>query len=798
MISSNIGSEKLAQYNYHRSRLIDLCDKAQASLEQAQNIQKRSTPYGTPADKLRADSYTLVLIGAFQSGKSTLFNYLCDGRELSPVGPNGGGLRTSGCKVIARPIPEGDEERAVITWRKPEELLAALGTTLIKYYEKPSSAAALTAKEVDLDNGEDRDKLASFAIKELTNPGASLSGEERELLRFTLVVCRFYKQFAEKCKAGASTSTPEAAVAFTSYPQDWEKKWVLTKEQDNWKELSEFTEEEVNFAFCGGVELYIDSPVLRSIGCSIIDCPGLFISKWDTEIATQCIKEANAILYMFAGSKSLTAEDVTALKECVRMGGAHKMIFGANIRVALEQWKRILDHGIRPTLQQNGFDNPVVHNFHSAMALRARELMYQECDLLSESSEAAIKYDISLKGKPLSVEQFLRRELNKFISTMTDYDESYEDYEGKYAELEKLSGVPDFVGAASNHVVETRATSVLIYEGTKQLAATLKQAADEMEQKIRLLDSSVEAARSELSSQQSNLQKFKASRELHVSSLHDAWSRAEHAIYETYRGKIDAAVQGKFDELVKITMGLMSMNFVPSWINKNELCQKYAEQVGEVLREVLEDVREDILKNFMTISPVRELRASFEGHRRELMEKLEKFKSIEDVAGIRLQFPEDFSTSVHGMVIPRAQQLMSDVVEEDNSVWEWIWTILSFGLYNLFKDNNARAEAIVRKFIGEFKRKTLDHLRACMEQENPVGPVRVLKKTMETFNEYFCSEEENVRLGLENAEAVLNEELNKAAIIPQLKNQSDEMTRLQSACQYMESDIQKDFPAQHC
>ena len=283
MISSNIGSEKLAQYNYHRSRLIDLCDKAQASLEQAQNIQKRSTPYGTPADKLRADSYTLVLIGAFQSGKSTLFNYLCDGRELSPVGPNGGGLRTSGCKVIARPIPEGDEERAVITWRKPEELLAALGTTLIKYYEKPSSAAALTAKEVDLDNGEDRDKLASFAIKELTNPGASLSGEERELLRFTLVVCRFYKQFAEKCKAGASTSTPEAAVAFTSYPQDWEKKWVLTKEQDNWKELSEFAEEEVNFAFCGGVELYIDSPVLRSIGCSIIDCPGLFISKWDTE-----------------------------------------------------------------------------------------------------------------------------------------------------------------------------------------------------------------------------------------------------------------------------------------------------------------------------------------------------------------------------------------------------------------------------------------------------------------------------------------------------------------------------------
>ena len=81
-------------------------------------------------------------------------------------------------------------------------------------------------------------------------------------------------------------------------------------------------------------------------------------------------------------------------------------------------------------------------------------------------------------------------------------------------------------------------------------------------------------------------------------------------------------------------------------------------------------------------------------------EKLEKFKSIEDVAGIRLQFPEDFSTSVHGMVIPRAHQLMSDVVEENNSVWEWTWAILTFGLKDFFIRNESRAKAIVNNFIG--------------------------------------------------------------------------------------------------
>lgn len=795
MISNNIRSEKLEQYHYHRTRLIGLCDKAQTPLVQAQKIQKRRTPYGTPADKLRADSYTLVLIGAFQSGKSTLFNYLCDGRELSPIGPNGGGLRTSGCMVTARPISEGDEERAVITWRKPDELLAALGTTLIKYYENPTSPTALTAKEVDLDNDDARARLASYAIEELTKPDTSLSIEEKELLRFTLVVCRFYKQFAEKCKAGTSECTPEKSVILTSYPQDWANKWWLTQERGSWKELAEFTEEEVNFAFCGGVELFINSAVLRDIGCSVIDCPGLFISKWDTEIATRCIKEANAILYMFAGNTSLTQDDILALQECVHMGGSHKMIFGANLRVALDQWNRILDQGIRPTLQQNGFDNPVVHNFHSAMALRSRELMYQEYDMLSESSKAAIEFDISLKGKPLSVEAFLRRELNKFIKTITDEDESYEDYEGKYTELEKLSGVPDFVGAASNHVVETRATSVLVHEGTRQLSATLKQASAEMEQQIQLLDSGVDNALAELTSQQKALEKFTVSRELHEGSLADALSMAETAIYEHYRGKIHEAVQNKREALVRITKETMPSTIELLWKNKNALIQLYTLRVGRVLRSILEEVRKEILRNFQALPAVCALSESFEGHRREVMEKLEGFKTIENVAGIQLQFPKDFSNSVRAMVLPQATQVMIDVVDEQDGLWQWIWTILTFGMKELYVTSNARAEAIVDKFIGDFKDKAFAHLQQCMEQEAPAGPVKVLQNTLSEFRSCFCNAETQILETIDSARSILNDERSKAEIIPGLKALIDETNSLQSECQQMESDIRKDFPS---
>ena len=36
--------------------------------------------------KVESDRMTLTLVGEFQSGKSTMFNYLCGGKELSPIG----------------------------------------------------------------------------------------------------------------------------------------------------------------------------------------------------------------------------------------------------------------------------------------------------------------------------------------------------------------------------------------------------------------------------------------------------------------------------------------------------------------------------------------------------------------------------------------------------------------------------------------------------------------------------------------------------------------------------------------
>lgn len=793
-MSTNICSEKLEQYNFHRSRLIDFCAKADKALKKAAEIQKRPDNYENPADKLKADTYTLVLIGAFQSGKSTLFNYLCDGRELSPVGPGGGGIRTSGCQVTAHPIKEGEKERAEITWRSPAELLSALGSCLIEYFEEPSSPYTLTEKEVNLASEQDRAKLAGFAVQKLTAPEEKLSDNDRELLRFTLIVCKFYDQFAACCSSGKSTCSLEESVKLSSYPQDWCSKWQYIEKTQDWS-LPGFTADEVNFAFCGGVELFLDSPILRSLGCSIIDCPGLFISKWDTDIATRCIKEANAILYMFGGNKALTQEDLAALKTAVQLGGRHKIIFGANLHVARVQWDNILQNAIIPTLKTNGFDNPVVHNFHSAIALRSRELMLCEYDMLSPMSKAAIKLDIALGKKDMEVIKFLRRQLDKHISNLTNWDESLDDYKDDYNALDQLSGVPAFVSSANEFVVRNRAVSILVHEGTQQISDSLQLASAELGQKVELLEKDVEQAREILDGEEAALKEFQSSRQLYENNITNALTTSEVALEKLYKSRVAQKLADRKEKLIGITLKEMPGEITKLFIDKNKRCKKYSAAVGGVLKKVLEELREEILVKFMWLTPVVAYKDAYEGNRNKLLQEAEAFKELKGLTSINPQFPESFVDSVHGMSLPQAEKLMEEVCSQKDKFWTLIWDILTFGLFSAFSNNTKRAEAIVDKFLDNFMKMTFVQLWKCMHQKNPPGPMKALNNSLTDFKNCFNEAEEIVRRNLDGAKSLLDDVECKADVVPTYKQLSAELLQLKDECGKLEARVREDFPS---
>ena len=793
MIQNNLSSVELEQYNKHRSALIDLCTRAGAVLKEASSEQKRTEQYETPEEQLRSDAYTLVLIGEFQSGKSTLFNYLCDGRELSPVGPNGGGVRTSGCKVTAHPLEEGAEERAEVQWRSKEQLLSALGGLLTVYFEEPSSTSYLTENEIDLDKPEDRAKLADFAWQHFKENKSTIKDEARELLRFTLIVCKFYDRFADRCRNGKTVCSLEDAVRLTSYPQDWCARWLEIEKFED-ETLSAFTEDKVNFAFCGGVEYFLDSGILRDLGCSIIDCPGLFISKWDSEIAERCIKDANAILYMFAGSKALTEGDLGVLNHIELKGGKHKIIFGANLRVPRDQWDNILTNAIQPTLASKGFENPVVHNFHSALALRSRELMLEEYGELSSISTNAIQHDISLSSKKeMSISTHLRRLLNSYIANLTNFDRTLTDYQNDWYELDEESGVPAFIKEANKFVVKNRATSILVRQGTNKISESLQQAIADLSSKINSLQANVEDAKVALADATQKLEKLNKDKEQHGEAVKNAADNALRGIWDYYVSKLHGALDAKRGEMITITK-----NHLPGMLAKlfrmvNKTKQDYRTAIGGLLKDVLTPVRDDIRDNLTGSDEFRKLRETFDWNQQQMKEKIEAFGYLDGVTCITSYLPDNFAEVSSGMTLDRAEELFEKAFDEVGTGTDWAKTILTFGLGKFFINNTARATAIIEEFMPEYKNHVSEYLKKCMWQEDPAGPLKAISNAANAFENCFKDTLKSLNSTLQETRDLLEEKESHANQVPTFYALKEQLESLQSECKDLETRIKQDF-----
>ena len=792
MIQNNLSSVELEQYNKHRSALIDLCTRAGAVLKEASSEQKRTEQYETPEEQLRSDAYTLVLIGEFQSGKSTLFNYLCDGRELSPVGPNGGGVRTSGCKVTAHPLEEGAEERAEVQWRSKEQLLSALGGLLTVYFGVPTSTSYLTEKEIDLDKPEDRAKLADFAWQHFKENKSTIKDEARELLRFTLIVCKFYDRFADRCRNGKTVCSLEDAVRLTSYPQDWCARWLEIETSAD-ETLSAFSEDLVNFAFCGGVEYFLDSGILRDLGCSIIDCPGLFISKWDSEIAERCIKDANAILYMFAGSKALTEGDLGVLNHIELKGGKHKIIFGANLRVPRDQWDNILTNAIQPTLASKGYANPVVHNFHSAWALRSRELMLEEYGELSSISTNAIQHDISLSAKKeMSVNKYLRRLLNRYISNLTD-DKELVDYNDDWNKLNEESGVPAFIKEANKFVVKNRATSILVRQGTNKISESLQQAIADLSSKIHLLQANVEDAKAALNDAAQKLEKLNKDKEQHGEAVKNAAETANRSIWEHYKSKLFDALEDKREELITITEKHLPGMFAKLFGRINKTKQDYRIAVGGLLKDVLTSVRDDIRDGLTGLADFIKLRESFDWNQQQMKEKIEAFGYLDGVTCITPYLPDNFAEIAGGMTLDRAEELFEKAFNEIGTGIDFAKRILRFLILKPFPNNRAWATAVIEEFMPEYKSHVSEYLEKCMGQEDPAGPLKAISNAAAAFENCFKDTLKRMNASLEAARDLLEEQENHANKVPTFNALKEQLVTLQNECKELETRIKQDF-----
>lgn len=598
----DFSSSAMRQYDELREKIAAQMEAADTLLRRcASALPEFEPPQLTPlGEKLRQDRFNLVLTGGFQNGKSTLFSYLCGGRELSPIGPGNGGTPTSAARIVALPVQEGGAEYAIVRWRTPDELLASLGEWVVPHYMQArhengrinSSWRYVTTEDIDLDCDEARHRLADIARKALENPGQNAMIIDQA--RMALLIAWFYPDFREAIsqpERAQRYDSLETVIRLSSYPRSWQQRWKEAHDS-NWQ--SGFTRGDVSFVFIHSVEYHIDSARLRQLGCCLIDSPGLSASKWDSDIAAQCMRESDAILYLFSGDKSISVDDCNNVSRCTEAGSDDKIFFGANLRMSAAQWQENKRESLQ-VLDQQGYQNPPFYDFHAGLALRTSELCALDSGCLSLASAAAIDRELEAADCLCNDDNrrmFLEGTLGKFLSsftqpnlftpgkTLADFkrtvcDEVFTDYNA----LEELSGIPAFVKSVRRQILARKKKSLLRRKGSGLLVSVLDETSKLISKELETLQKQRNGGADNLEELEKEYQKFEAEMKKVKEGIHRQIKQSAEDLSKLYCKKLQQALEDRKTDII----GLTTTNFVGPYDNLGSLKEPWAPANAEII-----------------------------------------------------------------------------------------------------------------------------------------------------------------------------------------------------------------------
>lgn len=463
------------KYTEFRDELVGIIDDFVKHRKEV-DPQGRSIRLLTSArNRLMESQFEIALIGEFQGGKSTTFNALCGGREISPRGLGTGGIKTSAAVITAQNIA-GDETRngmgewAEITWLTKAEIQSRIAYVL------------------DCEDREERPSLAALekAVKTAWKNWAEEDDGRRDMLKIATLQLRLLKSKEFDSVVSQNVVAIDEFQKYVRFPKDWESRWG-DKGFD-----ADFTMEESLFAALDSVLVRIHSECLQRLGCRITDCPGLFVSKWDTDRALEVMGRANAVWYLLNGNKEMGQEQKRVLQS-IRQGGWHaKCFFTLNARGDEASTDAILRANVAK-IKCAGFNvENRVFRYNAAISFRLAQLVCissgkfgrrdVEC-LASDSVNRKNAYSDLVKRfsedngceRIKAVRQLIYNVLapigfsDSSYYTMTDEDLS--------DELEELAGLKNIVRSIERHVISRGAASILLgCKGAKDPDGTIRHA----------------------------------------------------------------------------------------------------------------------------------------------------------------------------------------------------------------------------------------------------------------------------------------------------------------------------------
>lgn len=287
-------------------------------------------------ERLADERFRIGLYTTSQRGKSTTFNALFGGQELSPRGQ---GTPTSAAIVVGVPTRDpGRVGKATVTWKSKEELLLSLKAGLIApYLPKGLLAEGQTLDDLDLERDVDLRALCD-AVEDAWRAHKrqrTLSGVDYDQLRIAYVMLHHYGNPTLREQWARPKETlydAEAVAGIVRYPDHWEEHF------DTPDLPADFRDEETLFLFVKQVTLYVDAATLGDAACAVVDCPGFGANHYDTRVAEEALGACD-LVWVLLGETVIGEPEEEKIKELAGIK-ADALLFAVNMRGDRETGKR--------------------------------------------------------------------------------------------------------------------------------------------------------------------------------------------------------------------------------------------------------------------------------------------------------------------------------------------------------------------------------------------------------------------------------------------------------------------------
>lgn len=249
------------------------------------DISKYIQSLSTIKENCQKNRYTVLLMGEFQSGKTTTLDALCDGRHIGAIGD---GTATSAVPVS---VSYAEKEDVNPVWKTNEELK-------LLFSSLPQCIEEFDYNEFNINDIEERQTWLTKIDKFRNNKDCP---QDVKILALCSLVLKFYDTNELKGNIDSKIQITDVA-SITRFPKNLETRWKRFGS-------SAFTLEESLFIFVEQIDCFLPAETLKKLNCTIIDCPGLFNNTYDTSVTEMMMAKVHAIVYLLPYHK-VFGEDI--------------------------------------------------------------------------------------------------------------------------------------------------------------------------------------------------------------------------------------------------------------------------------------------------------------------------------------------------------------------------------------------------------------------------------------------------------------------------------------------------------